>query len=64
MIDSIGLGLTEIFLAKLSELGLSIEDCHGQGYNNGVNMCGCQKGFQARILEKKKTKNIIRSMWV
>lgn len=46
---STGLKLTEIILEQLSELGLSLENIRGQGYDNGSNMKGIQNGVQARI---------------
>ena len=52
--ESTGLGLTKAILKKLNDLGLSISDCRGQGYDNGANMKGCNKGVQARILEINK----------
>ena len=52
--ESTGLGLTKAILQKLNDLGLSISDCRGQGYDNGANMKGCNKGVQARIFEINK----------
>lgn len=49
--ESTGKGLTETFLSKLDVLGLKISDCRGQGYDNGSNMRGMNKGVQARILK-------------
>lgn len=49
--SSTGLGLTEVCLKKLEELGIPIEYCRGQGYDNGANMKGCNSGVQKRILE-------------
>lgn len=49
--DSTGAGLCDSLLENLSGLGLSIGDCRGQGYDNGANMRGRNKGVQARILE-------------
>lgn len=49
--ESTGKGLTETFLSKLDDLGLKISDCRGQGYDNGSNMRGMNKGVQARILQ-------------
>lgn len=39
---------------KLDELGLSVTNCRGQGYDNGANMRGCNKGVQARILQLER----------
>lgn len=48
--ESTGIGLVNAFLQKLDEVGLSITNCRGQGYDNGANMRGCNKGVQSRIL--------------
>lgn len=32
----------------------NLEDCRGQGYDNGANMAGIYRGVQARILEKNR----------
>ena len=52
--ESTGIGLTKAFLHKIDELGLSISNCRGQGYDNGANMRGRISGVQARILELNK----------
>ena len=49
--DSSGEGLTDLLLRRLDDLGLSLSNCRGQGYDNGANMRGCNKGVQARILQ-------------
>ncbi|KAL7303989.1 hypothetical protein TKK_0003644 [Trichogramma kaykai] len=38
-------------LATLEELGLNLNDCRGQSYDNAANMSGCYSGLQARIRE-------------
>lgn len=43
--------LTEVVIKKLNELGLDIENCRGQTYDNAANMSGCYTGVQARIRE-------------
>jgi len=48
--QSTGLCMTETFLKKLRDLKLPISDCRGQGYDNGANMRGSNKGVQARVL--------------
>ena len=45
--ESTGIGLTKAFLHKIDELGLSISNCRGQGYDNGANMRGRISGVQA-----------------
>lgn len=49
--DSSGAGLASLLLSKLDELGLRLSNCRGQGYDNGANMRGCNKGVQARIFQ-------------
>lgn len=48
--DQTGKGLSNALLAELEALGLSINDCRGQGYDNGANMKGQNQGVQAHIL--------------
>lgn len=43
--------ITQTFLTSLQKLELRIEDCRGQGYDNGSNMAGIYKGVQARVKE-------------
>jgi len=50
--DSSGASLATLLLSKLDELGLRLSNCRGQGYDNGANMRGCNKGVQARICQK------------
>jgi hypothetical protein len=47
-----GLLLSEAILEKLDQDGLDIQNCRGQGYDNGANMAGIYSGVQARIKEK------------
>ena len=49
--DSSGESLAALLLRRLGELGLSITNCRGQGYDNGANMRGCNRGVQSRILQ-------------
>lgn len=42
--------LAEYVIEKLKDLGLSIADCGGQGYDNGSNMRGEKSGVQKRLL--------------
>lgn len=51
IIDSTGLGLTEVLLQQLQEMGIPIENMRGQGYDNGSNMKGKNLGVQNRILQ-------------
>jgi len=41
----------EIVTKKLKDLGISIDDCRGQSYDNASNMSGAYSGLQARIKE-------------
>jgi len=43
--------LTKVILETLENLGLSLDNCRGQGYDNGANMAGKQSGVQKRILD-------------
>src|SRR5215469_15976066 len=49
--DSTGSGLAEECIKKLDDLNLRLENCRGQGYDNGANMKGCNRGVQKRLLE-------------
>lgn len=51
VINTTGEGLTEVIVAKISELGLDIKNLRGQGYDNGANMRGKNIGVQKRILD-------------
>lgn len=46
-----GKGITDLILNTLQNLGLSIQNCRGQGYDNGSNMKGKNIGVQNRIRE-------------
>jgi hypothetical protein len=48
--DTTGKGLFDITVAELKSLGLDIDDMRGQGYDNGANMKGKEKGVQNRFL--------------
>lgn len=50
--NSTGQCLTDILLNKLKELQIPLENCRGQGYDNGANMRGKNNGVQSRILQK------------
>lgn len=43
--------LSNYIINLLKELGLSIADCRGQGYDNGSNMRGEKSGVQRRLLD-------------
>ena len=49
--DSTDLGLTEACLKKLKYLNSCVQNCRGQGYDNGANMKGCNRGVQKSLLE-------------
>lgn len=48
--DTTGQGLADTLLNLIDGYGLSLEDCRGQGYDNGSNMKGKNSGVQARIM--------------
>lgn len=51
--DSTGEGLTSLFLDNIIQnYDLDMNDCRGQGYDNGANIVGKDKGVQARILRQ------------
>lgn len=45
-----GLGLFDVLKQELSNSGICLSNCRGQGYDNGANMVGHKQGVQARIL--------------
>lgn len=49
--DSTGLGFAQTLINVLNKYKLSISNCRGQGYDNGANMKGKNKGVQKRNLE-------------
>ena len=49
--DTSGEGLFNILLASIKSFGLNIDDIRGQGYDNGSNMKGKNKGVQRRLLD-------------
>ncbi|GBP62399.1 hypothetical protein EVAR_3101_1 [Eumeta japonica] len=38
-------------ITELGQLGISLQNCRGQGYDNGANMGGEKSGVQKRIIE-------------
>ncbi|XP_022031236.1 zinc finger MYM-type protein 1-like [Helianthus annuus] len=50
--DTTGKGLFVVTYAELQNLGLEIDDMHGQGYHNGANMKGSHQGVQTRFLKE------------
>ncbi|XP_060972469.1 uncharacterized protein LOC133038363 [Cannabis sativa] len=49
--DTSGLGLLNELLDALNILGLEVDNIRGQGYDNGSNMRGKNKGVQTKLLE-------------
>jgi hypothetical protein len=49
--DSTGRGLTGVILGFLQIKNIKLQHCQGQGYDNGANMKGKNKGVQSRILD-------------
>ncbi|XP_038644234.1 zinc finger MYM-type protein 1-like, partial [Scyliorhinus canicula] len=52
VIDTTGKGLYESILDFLRASELDLHNCRGQGYDNGSNMKGKNKGVQARIMKE------------
>jgi hypothetical protein len=52
--DTSGLGLFKVLLESMKSFGLNIEDIRGQGYDNGSNMKGKDKGVQSRLLHMNR----------
>uniref|UniRef100_A0A2S2QHK7 Zinc finger MYM-type protein 1 n=1 Tax=Sipha flava TaxID=143950 RepID=A0A2S2QHK7_9HEMI len=50
LFNSSGEGIYESILSMLKNFKLKLSNCKGQGYDNGANMKGKNKGIQARIL--------------
>lgn len=48
--ETTGEYLTNEILNELEKIGLDIQNCRGQGYDNGANMAGINKGVKTRIL--------------
>nr|XP_047122497.1 zinc finger MYM-type protein 1-like [Hydra vulgaris] len=44
-----GLDIAKLITDVIARLGLNIQNCRGQGYDNGYNMSGAYKGAQALI---------------
>ena len=49
--DTSGLGLFNVLIETLDKLDLNVADVRGQGYDNGSNMKGQNKGVQNRLLQ-------------
>ncbi|KAK9723445.1 hypothetical protein QE152_g19216 [Popillia japonica] len=43
--------LTNYIITELEQLGISLQNCRGQGYDNGANMRGEKSAVQKRILD-------------
>lgn len=50
MDDCTAKGLTGLFMNVLNKNKIKLQDCHGQGYDNSVNMKGRKSGIQARTI--------------
>lgn len=48
--NTTGEGLTNYLLEEMSMCGLDMNNCRGQGYDNGANMVGKNTGIQSRVL--------------
>ena len=49
MDDTYGVGLFKVLLGSMQLFGLNIDDIKVQGYDNGSNMKGKEKGVQSRL---------------
>ena len=47
-----GRDIAQLICKVLEESGIGLQNCRGQGYDNGANMAGIYRGAQAVILEK------------
>ncbi|GFS89322.1 hypothetical protein TNCV_3399961 [Trichonephila clavipes] len=52
--------LTKAILGKLEKYGLDIQNCRGQGYNNGANMVGSQKYSKRASTETFKSYTVLQ----
>ena len=52
--DTSGLGLFKVLVESMESFGLNIYDIRGQGYDNGSNMKGKEKGVQSRLLQMNR----------
>lgn len=52
--DTTGKGMSETVFKALENYGLDIQNCRGQGYDNGANMKGKHSGLQKRIIDQNK----------
>jgi hypothetical protein len=43
--------LTNCIITELKQLGVPLQNCRGQGYDNGANMRGERSGVQRRLLD-------------
>lgn len=46
--------ISGMIMRKLEEDGIDVQNCRGQGFDNGANMAGVYKGVQARIQKINK----------
>nr|XP_032834283.1 zinc finger MYM-type protein 1-like isoform X1 [Petromyzon marinus]XP_032834284.1 zinc finger MYM-type protein 1-like isoform X1 [Petromyzon marinus]XP_032834285.1 zinc finger MYM-type protein 1-like isoform X1 [Petromyzon marinus] len=49
-----GSEIADMIVNVLNSHGIDLNDCRGQGYDNGANMYGKIKGVQAQLLKKNK----------
>lgn len=53
MTSTTGLAIKDAILLKLKEVGLSLDNLRGQGYDGGANMSGKHNGVQSLILKEQ-----------
>lgn len=51
--------LANMIVEKLKNDGLDLNDCRGQGYDNGANMAGAYRGVQSRIRMLNRFANFV-----
>jgi hypothetical protein len=59
--DTSGLGLFKVLLESMESIGLNIEDIRFQGYDNGSNMKGKEKGGTIKVTSDE-SKSILYAM--
>jgi hypothetical protein len=52
--ETTGEAILKVFMDKLEEWNLDVQNCRGQSYDNGANMKAKSKGVQARLLQINK----------
>ena len=61
--DTTGQGLFDAIQNELKRLDLDIDNVRGQGYDNGSNMKGCNKGGKNKIFGGE-SKSFLFCLWL